>query len=94
MNIVTFKHTVEDAEINNKTAKLYKEYITNKNRRSRNKDKEGLSYHQSNSWFDKDGFILREDIKSGLIETEIIYHQQTDSYEYNPDNLKIEAPIK
>ena len=94
VNIMTFKYTVEDVEINNKTAKLYKEYITNRNKRSRNKDKEGLSYHQSSRWFDEDGFILREEIKSGLIETEIIYNQQTDSYEYNPRHLKIEAPIK
>jgi hypothetical protein len=33
-------------------------------------------------------------MKSGLLEPERIYSQQTSTYEYNPKDLKIEAPIK
>jgi len=92
-NLVSSKYTVEDAEINNQKVKLFQEYTTYKNTYSPDKDREGLSYYQSKHWIDKKGFVLRQEIKSGLLEPEKIYNQQTDSYEYNPKNLKIEAPV-
>lgn len=93
-NIVSSKFTVEDTKINNKTSKFYKNYTIYKNIHSPNKDKEGLSYYQHNFWIDSNGFILREEMRSGLLEPERIYRQMTNIYEYNPQNLKIEAPIK
>ncbi len=93
-NIVSSEYSIEDTKIHNQTTKLFRNYTTYKNVYSPDKDKEGLSYWESKFWLGKDGLILREEIKSGLLEPERIYRQQTNSYEYNPKNLKIEAPIK
>ncbi len=93
-NIVSSEYTVEDSNVSDQKVKLYRNYTTYKNTYSPDKDKEGLSYSESKYWLDKNGFILRQEIKSGLLEPQRIYRQQTDSYEYNPKNLKIEAPIK
>ncbi len=93
-NIVSSKFTVEDTIINNQNAKLYQRYTTYKNIYSPDKDKEGLSYWESKFWVNKAGFILREESKEGLLEPVKLYRQEISSYEYNPKNLKIEAPIK
>ena len=92
--IVSSKFTVEDAKIDNQTVKLYQRYTTYKNTYSPNKDKEGLSYWESRFWLSKDGFILREEAKDGLLEPSELNWKSTDIYEYNPKHLKIEAPIK
>jgi hypothetical protein len=93
-NIVSSKFTVEIVEMNNQTAKLYQQYTTYKNIHSPDKDKEGLSYFHSKNWINDEGFILRKEAKSGLLEPERIYSQEVELYEYNPKNLKIETPIK
>ncbi len=93
-NIVNSKYTVEEAKINNQKVNLYQEYTTYKNIYSPSKDKEGLSYWQQKMWVSKDGFILREETEVGLLEPKRRYWQKTTAYEYNPKNLKIEAPIK
>jgi hypothetical protein len=92
-NIVRSKFTVEDTKVGNKTVRIYKQYTTYKNIYSPDKDKEGLSYYQSSYWIDNEGFILREEERNGLLEPERIYRQLTVSYEYNPQNLKIDNPL-
>jgi hypothetical protein len=92
-NIVSSKFTVEDTKIGNKTVRLYKEYITYKNIYSPNKDKEGLSYCHSSYWIDSEGLVIREEEKCGLSESENPYFQKAVTYEYNPQNLKIETPL-
>lgn len=91
-NVVSSTYRVDDTQFNNQPAKLYQQYTTYKNTYSPNKDKEGLSYWQSKFWLNSKGFILSEEYKDGLLEPERIYSKQTSSYEYNPQNLKIEAP--
>lgn len=93
-NIESSKFTVENVKINDQNLKLYREYTIYKNTFSPDKDKEGLSYWDSKLWLNKEGFIVRQEINSGLLEPERIYRKQTETYEYNPKNLKIEAPIK
>lgn len=93
-NIVSDKYTVEKTKLNKKEVKLYQLYTVYKNIHSPNKDKEGLSYSQRKIWIDKDGFLLREEMESGLSEPNKISFQNVTDYEYNPKNLLIEVPIK
>lgn len=93
-NIVETKYTVEETKLNSKKVKLYQEYTTYKNIYSPDKDKEGLSYWQERFWLDKDGFILRKETEKGLIEPrKSNYQEEITNYEYDPRDLKIEAPI-
>lgn len=93
-SIVSTKFTVEEAKLNNQKAEFYQKQTIYKNIYSPDKDNEGLSYWQTSFWLGKDGFILREEVKVGLSKPERIYWQTATTYEYNPKNLKIEAPIK
>jgi hypothetical protein len=87
------RFSVEETKINNQTVRLYQQYITYKNEYSPNKDKEGLSYFQDKFWANSDGFILRREIESGLIEPKRIYNKEVTIYEYNLKDIKIEVPI-
>jgi hypothetical protein len=93
-NIVSSKFTVEKGKLNSQNVKLYEQYTTYKNVYSPDKDKEGLSYWQNRFWLDDQGFMVQEEIISGLLEPERLYWKQTETYEYNPKDLKIEAPLK
>jgi hypothetical protein len=93
-NIISERFTVEPIIVKGEDLNLFENYTTYKNTYSPNKDKEGLSYFQRKFWLNKDGLILKEEIINGLIEPKRLYWQQTKTYEYNPKNLKIEAPIK
>ena len=86
------KFTIEDTKINNQAVKLYQQYITYKNEYSSNKAKEGLSYFQDKFWVDSNGFILRREWELGLLEPKKTYETMVTIYEYNPKDLKIEAP--
>jgi hypothetical protein len=92
-NIVSSKYTVEEIKLNNETVKFYRQLTTYKNTYSPDKDREGLSYWESKFWLNSDGLIQREERKQGLLDSEKIYNQTVTTYEYNPKNLKIEAPI-
>jgi hypothetical protein len=93
-NVVNSKFTVETTKLINQNVKLYEQFTTYKNTYSPDKDKEGLSYWQSKFWLNDKGFILREETIDGLLQPERIYWKQVETYEYNPKDLKIEAPIK
>ena len=92
--IASNKYTVERMKLNKKEVKLYQQYTVYKNIYSPNKDKEGMSYWQQKMWIDKNGFLLREEMESGLIEPKQVYTQNIIDYEYDPKNLIIEVPIK
>ncbi|HEX8735848.1 MAG TPA: hypothetical protein VF721_11020 [Pyrinomonadaceae bacterium] len=91
-NIVNSGYTVEKTKIDNQEAQIYQEYITYKNNYSPDKDKEALSYRQEKIWVDGDGFIVRHETESGLLEPRRIYSRETGTYEYNP-KITIEAPV-
>ena len=93
-NQISTKFTVENTKLGNQNVKLYEEYTTYKNTYSPDKDKEGLSYSQRKFWLNDESFILREEFINGLLEPERVYWKQTETHEYNPKGLKIEAPIK
>jgi hypothetical protein len=93
-NIIEQKYTFEKTKENRKTFSLYQNYATYKNDFSKNKDQEGLSFWQNKFWLDKNGFITKIEEISGLIDSNKIYSKRLMKFEYNPKNLKIEAPIK
>ncbi len=93
-NVISEKFTIEEVKNNNETLKLYQQVTTYKNSYSLNKDKEGLSYWQTKFWINKNGYIVRKESEDGLSEPNRINRKQSEIYEYNPKNLKIEAPIK
>jgi hypothetical protein len=53
-----------------------------------------MSYFQDKFWIDEKGFILQREMEYGSVEPSFVRSKQTDVYEYNPKDLKIEAPIK
>ena len=91
-NIVGVKFTVEETEFNNQKVKLYQEHTFYKNALTSNKEKGGTSYWNSKYWLNSEGLILRRESKNALLNPGRVYEQQIESYEYNPNNLKIEAP--
>jgi hypothetical protein len=92
--IVSEEFTIETIKLQGEKVKVYKNLTSYKNNSSPNKDKEGLSYYQNKFWINKDGLIIKLDAINGPIEPKMIYWQTTNAYEYNPKDLKIEAPIK
>lgn len=85
---VSSKFTFEETKLTNLTAKLYQEYLTY------NFPAEKLSYSFDKYWINNEGFLLRREIEYGSVEPKFVRSKQTDVYEYNPKNLKIEVPIK
>lgn len=87
------KYTVEETKLDNQTVKLFQQNITYKNNYSPNKDKEGLSYIHTKYWLNNKGLILREEVEYGLLEPKQVKSHTVETYEYNPKELKIEAPL-
>ncbi len=92
-NKISSKFTIEVVNSGGEKLKLYQEYTTYKNTYSPNKDKEGLSYWQKKFWINEAGLVIKEESENGLIEPVQIRWRQVETYEYNPKDLKIEAPI-
>lgn len=81
------KYTVEETKINDQNAKLYRQYITY------NEDEKGLNYWDYKFWVSGEGFILQREIVTGLVKTKEIFSRMTEISQYNPRDLKIEAPM-
>ncbi|MBL8180498.1 MAG: hypothetical protein JNL64_02680 [Blastocatellia bacterium] len=92
-NAQSIKYTVETVRSGNNDAKLFTQYITFKDPFTKESNI-GLSFYESKYWLGSDGFIIREERKYGLAETKRIDRLTVDTYEYNPKDLMIEAPIK
>jgi hypothetical protein len=89
--IIKSTYTVEDIKSGNQVNKLYSQYTTHKN--SFSDDKEKVYYWQSKFWVNDEGFILKRESVSGLDKTETIYSKRSESYQYNPKDIKpIKAP--
>ena len=93
-NPSSFSYSIEKTTLDGLETKLYRQYITYKDTYSANKDKEGLSSYETKYWLNKNGLIVREEINDGLVEPKRLNRVTIDTHEYNPKNLKIEAPIK
>lgn len=83
----TSKFSIEETKLNNQNAKLYRQYITYK-------DDVSQTYWNYKFWVNNEGSFLRREIEYGLLKPKTIYSKMTETREYNPKDLKIEAPIK
>lgn len=86
---VSTEFTVEDVKLDNQAVKLYRQYEITQD--SANPDIKG--YWQNKLWINGDGLILRREYERGLLEPNRVEYKETDSYEFNPKNIKIEPPI-
>lgn len=79
--------TVEQTFLNSSSVKLYEmieifESVA------------GLKYTEEKQWINDEGFLLRSETSTGLLIPKIETLKTVTTYEYNPSDLKIEAPIK
>lgn len=58
--------------------------------------KEGnvLTFENYSVWYDQQGFFLRSERVTGLLEPRIEKSRTVTTYEYDPKDLRIEAPVK
>jgi hypothetical protein len=75
-------------KFNNENTKLYQQYTTSAD------DKNAVYYLQDKFWLNSSGLLIRREIEYGKVQPKSIGSRELEVYEYNPKNLKIEAPIK
>lgn len=92
-NTLSFRYSKETIKPNKEDVQLFRQYITYKDTYSKTKDTEGLSYYETKYWLSKDGLLITEEFRYGLIDSNTVKRITVDTYEYDP-NIKIEAPIK
>jgi hypothetical protein len=80
-----FKYTVFADTLNNQPTQIYEEYIEVE-------DSIGLRFNQKRIWINQEGLILKQETKFGYLNPENIVSQSVITYEYNPKDIKIEAP--
>lgn len=85
---VSSKSTLEVTKLNHVTVKLYQQYMTYTFPEGK------LSYFLDKFWINDEGFMLQREMEYGSVDPKFVRSKQIDVYEYNPKNLKIEAPIK
>lgn len=83
---ISFKYTVDDVALNGQQTKLYESYRTIE-------WSETTKFSDEKFWINKEGLILKRENKSGYLNPERIESQSVSIYEYNPKDLKIEAPM-
>jgi hypothetical protein len=92
-DVLSSKFTVNNVKTDSGKAKLYTSYLTYKNTYSAHPDKESVFYWDNKFWLNKDGFVIREEFKRGLLNPLYVEAEESKTYEYKP-NITIEAPIK
>ncbi len=55
---------------------------------------EGLMFDEFIAWYDQRGFLLRSERTKGNLEPKNVKTRSVATYEYDPGDLKIEAPIQ
>lgn len=91
-SVASREFSLETVVESGKSLKLYRQYIVSKI--ADETGKETLLYWETKFWIDDKGNLLRSENESGLKESRKIRRRSVTVYEYNPKNLKIEAPIK
>lgn len=79
--------TVEPTFLNNFSAKLYEMIKISES-------DSGLKYAEERRWISEEGFLLKSENSEGLLMPKTEISKTVTTYEHNPTNLKIEAPIK
>lgn len=81
------QYTEESDFVNGATARKLKQLMINDTA-------EGLSYDEFTYWYDLQGLILRSERLKGLLDPKIERIRSVGTFDYDPKDLKIEAPIK
>lgn len=92
-NVISSHFSSEKANLNETNLTLYREFTTYKNSYSKTVETDGPSFWENKYWLDRLGFMVRQEIRQGLVEKNEILRSIVETYEYDP-NIKIEAPIK
>ena len=85
---INTKYTLENTTLDNQNLKLYSEYLFSEVNR------EAVGKRQHCFWLNEAGLLVRQEFVKGLLDSAGISSKRTEIYEYNPQDLKIEAPIK
>ena len=93
LGIVSTRFTVDDVSLGGTKARIFTEFTKYKNQALPNNDGDRLRYYESRFWLGEKGLILRQEIRSGFVVEKDISSMWIDIYDYNPKDLKIEAPI-
>lgn len=94
LNKVAPKYSFDSVVLDGTKTSVYREYHESKLKTSVSQVKEVVYYRESLYWLNEKGQIIRQVTTSGILGTEKIYSKWIDTFEYNPKDLKIEAPIK
>jgi hypothetical protein len=83
----------KNARLQDKDVVIYSNHTIFVNKYSKTVDTDGPTYWESKYWFDKNGLILRSELRRGLVKEPKPYYEMIETYQYDP-KIKIEAPIK
>jgi hypothetical protein len=89
---ISEEFSVEDTKINNKPAKLYR-WLAIYYQDQIKKSEENKYYSENKYWINNQGFRVKEEFTTGKFKPKTITSHRLYEYEYNPKDLKIEAPF-
>lgn len=92
-NIASNKYYLENKKIDGKEIKVFRNYITYANIYSPTKETEGLTFEETIFWLNSNDFMIRQEIRKGLVNSGKVRTTNLSLYTYDP-SIKIEAPIK
>jgi len=84
--------SVEDVVVDGKPLKRYRWYHTSNANYPNNPEKNGVYFSESTFWLRDDGLIVKEETRSGKLDPTTVGRKETETYEYEPKDLKIDAP--
>lgn len=93
-NSISTNYSVENSLLDKEEVKIFSEYSLFQNGVSRNNNNVILTYSENKYWLGRDGLLIREETRAGLVDGKTTDRITVGTYEYNPKDLKIEAPIK
>lgn len=89
---ISEEFAVEDTKINNKPAKLYR-WLAIYYQDQDKKTEENKYYSENKTWINNKGLMIKEESTIGKFNPKTIISHRLHEYEYNPKDLKIEAPF-
>lgn len=88
-----FTFTIEKGELNAQPIILLRAYSTSADDSSATNRSSGTTFSDNKLWVSTDGLIIKREYTTGRLPDKI-ESKLVESYEYNPKNLNIVAPIK
>ena len=88
------QYTIDNTKLNGQQLKRYRHFFTFKRPWLKGDDSDLVFFEEMTDWINNDGLIVREEMRIGRNDPMIDESKTVETYEYNPKDLKIEAPIK